>query len=504
MGVVAQLAVASARILGQQVWDVSVPAGGLALVGALVAAVATWGLWRATAPGRPTPGPATAELRPETPAVVGLLTADFEVDDDAVPATVVDLASRGHLDIDDRDGQVLLRPHGRGAQVDEALTAYERRVLRHVERRSVEGTTPARALAVGPDGPSLRWFRAFAREVVAHGRTLGLCRRRWGPGRLVAAWGLVALAWAPIAVVARRAPRSSTPSDWARPGNVLLGLAVAVALAVTGRALRAATSDARRGTAAGLAAAAHWLGVRDHLRDSGRFDDEPATSVALWGRDLAYATVLGLAPVTQRQLPFERDRGRHGWSRATGRWRRVRIDYEPPVPGWGQAPRRALGSSLLRAAAAGVLAVAALWLGRSDLDGLADGLHWWLSVAALVAAVLLAVAAVRELGLAVTAAADLRDQRTVEGEVVRTREQAAGGRVRCHVAVDDGTDDRIVAFEVRPEVRRAVAPGDRVRVTVTRRLGHVSSLELLRSATAPAAPARGLDAGSPRRARAPR
>ena len=66
--------------------------GGALLLMALVAV--------ATSPARPTPGDATMELGPEPPALVDLLTDDFEVTAEAVPATLLDLAARGWLKLE--------------------------------------------------------------------------------------------------------------------------------------------------------------------------------------------------------------------------------------------------------------------------------------------------------------------------------------------------------------------------------------------------------------------
>jgi hypothetical protein len=45
-------------------------------------------------------GPRTLELGPEPPAVVNFLVNDFRVTDDAVPATLIDLAARNVVDVE--------------------------------------------------------------------------------------------------------------------------------------------------------------------------------------------------------------------------------------------------------------------------------------------------------------------------------------------------------------------------------------------------------------------
>src|SRR5690606_41581098 len=52
-------------------------------------------------------------------------------------------------------------------------------------------------------------------------------------------------------------------------------------------------------------------------------------------------------------------------------------------------------------------------------------------------------------------------------------------RRRLHLAIDDGTDERIVAVEVRRAVFDSVAQGARVRARVSPCLGYVPSLQEL-------------------------
>jgi hypothetical protein len=119
------------------------------LLVATVAAVVLWvllllGVAFATRARGVDPGPATMELGEEPPAVVDLLTNDWRVTADAIPATLLDLAARGYLD---------LEQYGPGCTVcrvrrtsGEGLEAYERMVLEHVAGLAVDGVVPAEAL----------------------------------------------------------------------------------------------------------------------------------------------------------------------------------------------------------------------------------------------------------------------------------------------------------------------------------------------------------------------
>ncbi len=480
-------------------------ASAVALAIALVCGVGVLWVWSSTRPRKVSPGPSTMELGDETPALVDMLTGGFEVDDDAVPATAVDLARRGHFDLEDYGGSVVIRMRSKAA--DDPLTAYEDRILRHVRAHvTADGTTPAAALTIGPDGVSQRWYRGFVREVTKHGRRLGLCRRRFDLKHLAIAWALVGVAVAPAWIVIAAAGRTDDPTAWGSVGNVLLGLAVLCGVGVFLLAGRLTRSDAQADTPAGREAAARWLGVREAYRSTDSFEEAPAASVAIWERHLAYATAMGLAPRVQRQLPFETEHDRHAWSRATGRWRRVRVRYQSFRPGWGEHPGKVAFGGALQAIVYGAIAYIALAAARSEsqLDSLEDEQRQWVALGATILALVAGLAAMYALVKLVIGLADLFPRRTLEGEVVRNRTYRTGHRLpkvvqwamwsgqddqgrtrehrrrtRHHLAIDDGSDDRILAYEVRGTIRRDAPQGARVRVRVSPLLGYVSSVDLL-------------------------
>lgn len=485
---------------------------GLVAVG--VPAVVIAFVWLTTRPPTPSAGPSSMDLGPEPPAIVDLLTGGFAVEDDAVPATAVDLASRRWLDIEETGGAVRLRLRtGR-----DELTTYEQRVLRHVESKASDGVAPAAVLTLGPEGASERWWKGFVREVNRHGRDLGLCRRRYHVRHIVAVWAAVAVGWLGTAAMGFR----WRGWDQDRTLDSTVGLVTTVAgLGVLGMSFlagRITRSDAQAETEAGLAAASRWLGVREHLAASGSFEQAPAASVAIWERNLAYATALGLAPVVLRQLPFETEHDRQAWSHVTGRWRRVKVRYLALRPAWGQAPWSTAFVGLIQAAFMGFFAVGAFMLAddRFDLLSLPD------SSQRTVRLVALAVCGIAGVGVAFAATkvvlgvADLFRRRVVEGEVVRRRKLRTGHRLpkvvqwliwsrrdqngmqrdhrrrtRYHLAVDDGTRDSIVAHQVRSKIFAQAPQGSRVRMKVSPLLGYVSEIEMLsppsRSAEAPVA-----------------
>ena len=86
------------------------------------------------------PGPATMDLGEEPPAVVDLLTNDWRVTPDAIPATLLDLAARDYVDLEQygpgQTGCRVRRTSGEG------LETYERMVLDHVAGLAVDGVVP--------------------------------------------------------------------------------------------------------------------------------------------------------------------------------------------------------------------------------------------------------------------------------------------------------------------------------------------------------------------------
>ncbi len=487
-------------------WDVAPVLGVVVLAIALAGLVAMGWLWRSTAPTRVEPGPATMDLREERPALVDLLTGGFRVEDDAVPGTVVDLAARRFLDIDEVGGRVTIRPRRHGSHTADELVAFEQRVLDHVERHAVDGVVPAEVITIGPRGVSERWFTGFVREVNRHGQSLGLCRRRIDAKHLAIAWAIVLVSGGPAWIAAAFVGRTDDPQGWGSLGNLFVGMALLVGFALAWVAQRLTRTDAQHDTAAGREAAAHWLGVRDHYRGAGDFEDKPAASVAIWGRHLAYATAMGLAPRVQRQLPFETEHDRRVWSRATGRWRRITVRYRALVPGWGRHPGRVAFEGAVQAAFAGFAAYGGFYVasGDLDLDALSDDQRRWLGLGGLVVAALAAAVCLFAASKFVLGVADLFARRTIEGEVVRTRVYRTGHRLprwlqwllwsgrdesglsrdhdrrtRHHVAIDAGDDDTIVAHVVRPQLYTTVAQGARVRASVTPRLGYVRSIDML-------------------------
>jgi Predicted membrane protein (DUF2207) C-terminal domain len=428
----------------------------------LVATVAATVLWLvlllaaafATRPRDVDPAPATMDLGEESPAVVDLLTNDWRVTPDAIPATLLDLAARGFVDLDQHgEGRTVCRVRRTAGG---GLASYERMVLDHVARLAVDGVVPAEALTTGPQDASAKWWRAFQDAVVEDARARGLTRDRWSRpverllrvAALVPAGLVVLLANAVIGL---------------NLGTVVAGGVLWVALMGLVRCLRD-----QRDTSAGAEAAAGWLGVRAYLGGNEVFPTLPPAAVAIWDRYLAYGAALGVATAALRALPMGAEDDHRAWSSYGGRWRVVRVSYPRPRLVWGRPPvvEFLIGLAM---AGAGYLLLRLMLSLRGWTDGLPSGDEAgdWVRLVATV----LAVVAVAVLGwggwTALRALVDLGSRREVEGQVVRLRSWRRGENEHDYfAAVDDGRSDRIKAWLVPAAAYARLWEGVTARATV--------------------------------------
>ena len=105
----------------------------------------------------------------ETPAIVNLVTTDWDLGHEAIPGTLIDLAARRHLDIDMVGDDTFVSVRRRGLARPDDLTAYESMVLGHVSDlacRSEAGRVPAAALTTGPERSAQKRWKRFRAAVV--------------------------------------------------------------------------------------------------------------------------------------------------------------------------------------------------------------------------------------------------------------------------------------------------------------------------------------------------
>jgi hypothetical protein len=432
-------------------------------------------------------GAATQEPPPESPALAGLLCDDFELGTEAVPATVVDLAARRILTLEEvQPGKTICRV--RQAATD-GLTEYEQRVLGAIAGKAIDGVVPADALTTGPEDASRGWRRGYEKEVIAESQARGLTYDRW-PAGIVGLVGFGALATFGLLYLAA-AVGGDTSGDNAAPAIVAGGIAVVSLVALLGITGRWQRSRAQLPTPDGTTAAARCLGFQKHLHENEHFDDAPAASVAIWGRHLAYAAALGAAAACVAALPMGAEDDRHAWSRFGGRWRKVRVRYPRGLPpAWGKHPAFALFLAIVwggvaAAALYGLLRVANAEItpdptfNREQLD--------WIGRGALIACLPVLVVIAWALWVLARGVPDLWQRRQITGEVVRARRrrQVFGSdsdnpKYWYYLALDDGARNRINAFRVRPVVYGACNQGETIIAVVTPGLGYVRELTRLK------------------------
>ena len=447
----------SARVLAERL-----------LLGGTVVALLLWGavlllVVIATRSREVEPGPATMELGDEPPAVVNLLANDWRVTADAVPATLLDLASRDLLDVDQ------LGPDGNVVRVrrtgDPRLSSYERLVLDHVAGLAVDGVVPAQALSTGPQDQSRRWWKSFASAVVADARQRGLARDRWSQSAKaavrMAAFGPAVLGAIWLAVAS----------------DIGFGALVVGFVAFTALAEAPSRFASVRDTPAGREAAARWLGVRVYLANDEFFPTLPPAAVAIWDRYLGYGAAMGVATAAVRALPMGAEDEHRAWSAYGGRWRVVEVGYPRARILWGRHPAAAFLVALV-VAAVGYGATRLLFSLYRATDGSTGTVVFWVRLVAvllLVAAVLLLVWAV---SAAVRALLDAFSRRRFQGQVLRLRSWSDGDdKVQYVAAVDDGKAAKVKAWFVPSAVYSQLRPGSLVELEVGPRLGHVFRIE---------------------------
>jgi hypothetical protein len=276
---------------------------GLLVLAGFVALVVLLGLltrlvaW-ATAPRAPR-GPATPELIDTPPAVVNLLMNGLRAAPEAAAATLLHLAARKHLDLDQPGADpaataVRVRRGGHAG-----LTAYEQRVIDRVE--VPPGVHPVTlgdlARRQAQDGQS--WQERILVAVREDALARGLIRT----GRNSPAWSvliagfmilLVLSCTAGVAVIdlAGLTERLGTTGY----AFALLGIAFVLMMAAifAGIGLAGDIRDEHL-TAEGRRVARHWAGVGRWLRAHEAFAELPPASVSVWDSYLPYGVALGAA-----------------------------------------------------------------------------------------------------------------------------------------------------------------------------------------------------------------
>jgi len=199
-------------------------------------------------------------------------------------AVLLMLAHEGTVDLDGIDSYryVLRIPAGARGRND-----TENEILEELREGSPAGGDLE---LVGPPLPKLDWGPRDPRIVVDVDKRLvaeGILRSRW--------WGLVAAP--PLLIVPLTVGGEGGVIVLGLLGALVLSLLMAMAAAGYAHTLTREGRELRRS----------WLSYAKWLRDHSELERVGPPGVAIWGAHLAYATVLGSAPVAARAFSPSRD-----------------------------------------------------------------------------------------------------------------------------------------------------------------------------------------------------
>lgn len=423
-------------------------------------------LWSLRAPRRARPAPESTDLGPEEPALANLVAHRFNPTRDAVPATLVDLAARGLIEIEDRGiGRYYCRLTGKSA----ALTPYEQMLVDHLRAVAADGVVPAEALTTGPQDRSKAWWNEFRKRVVEHAHSAGLSADLWSRPVLTLLGAGAALLLLLYEIATGFHEADDVADSPLLNAITFGGLAVGIALGAITKSKRQTSTDE------GLRAASRWLGVERALEESPSFELLPPSGVVVWERHLAYAAALGVAPRSIHALPMGAESDTEAWTASSGDWRKVTVRYPRFRPGWGRHPLHALAIGGLGSyVGVNVIRVATRDIGFGNR---------WVATAGTVATALGVLVLGRSLPQLALGFLDLFSRRRVAGVVVRARTRWSPfpyptqgedqQSLRYFVAIDDGRSTSITAYRVTPKLYAALPQGGRADLEVTPNLGYV-------------------------------
>lgn len=300
----------------------------------------------------PRPSPPTPELRSEPPAVVNLLMHRGDVTSDAAKATVLDLAARRVLELEqpgNDPGQTTIWVRDPNPR---SLARFEQRVLDRVKAAAGEERVPLAELSRRHAADGLRWGGQFRHEVKQHAKELGLVAKpledlgnamiflivfsgMLGCVAGTGAWGLFF------------GDLQGEPGFW--PMTAFIGI---LAVALVGLVLGAfAIVDGYRETRTGLTAIAEWSGVEAWLRGHEAFADLPPAGVTVWDRYLAHGVALGANPLASDRIDLSIGREDLLWTVRDGRRQQIRVRYPRFFSRYGRPPIMIIFWAVLRIAA---------------------------------------------------------------------------------------------------------------------------------------------------------
>jgi uncharacterized membrane protein len=229
----------------------------------------------------------------DPPAVVAGLLAMGEVKPVAFSATVMDLAQRGHLAIEEVTEKRLLRDKKdwrftRKEAPDDKLAQYESRILNRLFHDGpVTTQSELTAWAKGHPSAAQSFWESFERAVEGE-----LRKREYLMGGRFLPFALNFLLIGVLALATVAAVASAS----------LKGVALAGACVLTAIALGFGTLLLRSRTPEGAQRAAEWKAFKRKLRDFSQMEEAPIGHLVLWERYLVYAVALGVSEHLARAL----------------------------------------------------------------------------------------------------------------------------------------------------------------------------------------------------------
>jgi uncharacterized membrane protein len=254
----------------------------------VAAGAAFWWVWRRWGkdPDRPDDiGDYWREVPDDPPAVGAALLSWRRVGSDAYAATVMDLARRGHLRIEEIEVERRLRrprlSYGfvKTDSVETSVKRFERRLLRWLFRSGDTVVTQDELVERAKADPAKAntFWKGFQKEVNEE-----LDRRTYLARGKGVAFGLHA---AIVAVLVA-----------AGVGSILLGAVAPGIVGLVAAAIMAPLGILHRSrTPAGTRRHAEWSGLRRFLKDFSSLDEAPVGHLVLWDQYLVAATALGVA-----------------------------------------------------------------------------------------------------------------------------------------------------------------------------------------------------------------
>jgi Predicted membrane protein (DUF2207) len=441
-----------------------------------------------TRPRSVAPAPATQDLGAEPPAVVSLVGQGWDLGEDAIEATLLDLGARKHIEFrqpanDPTHTTIHIRqPSPSG------LSPYEQRVFDRVAGLAVGGVVPLTALTFRDPKKAKSWWKRVRSEIVADARSRGLSRRRFSPaivGTLVAAAVAAALGVGAAVLIHETRVDGDDPLGDAGAGAFAAFIFLAFA---------AGRSVGERDTPAGREVAARWLGVRAWLQGNEGFADQPA-AVAVWDRYLAYGAALGTTRVASAVIDLGMGNRKRVWSSYGGVWHRVRVRYPRLGFKWGATAPVLVFRALLALAAGYVLVrwwralvgeVAAIEdVARSAVGPFLDliSLIGFLAGIALILYGLYAI---------VRVVIDLAAPVTVTGQVLwlQVWKQTQGSEnspptpTLYYLAIDDGRAERTTAWALPAGLGDRCDTGDTVTMKIRRWPRRIIEITVIERGTA--------------------